>query len=68
MEGRMLTKEIIEEFNQYLLNEEKSTNTIENYILSCAKGTDLFFPIYLLIHTGMCRGRAARPSVERCSH
>ena len=32
MEGRMLTKEIIEEFNQYLLNEEKSTNTIEKYI------------------------------------
>ena len=25
-------------------------------ILSCAKGTDLFFPIYLLIHTGMRRG------------
>ncbi len=56
MEGRMLTKEIIEEFNQYLLNEEKSTNTIEKYILSCAKGTDLFFLIYLLIHTGMRRG------------
>ena len=32
MEGRMLTKEIIEEFNQYLLNEEKSANTVEKYI------------------------------------
>lgn len=25
-------------------------------ILLCAKGTDLYFPIYLLIHTGMRRG------------
>lgn len=25
-------------------------------ILSCAKGTDLYFPIYLLLHTGMRRG------------
>ena len=25
-------------------------------ILSCARGTDLYFPIYLLIHTGMRRG------------
>ncbi len=25
-------------------------------ILICAKGTDLYFPIYLLIHTGMRRG------------
>lgn len=32
MEGRMLTKEIIEEFNQYLLNEGKSANTVEKYI------------------------------------
>ncbi len=28
----MLTKEIIEEYNKYLLNEEKSTNTVEKYI------------------------------------
>lgn len=28
----MLTKEIIEEYNQYLLNEEKSANTVEKYI------------------------------------
>lgn len=32
MKGRILTKEIIEEFNQYLLNEEKSANTVEKYI------------------------------------
>lgn len=32
MEGRVLTKETIEGFYQYLLNEEKSANTVEKYI------------------------------------
>lgn len=32
MEGRVLTKEIIERFYQHLLNEEKSSNTVEKYI------------------------------------
>ena len=32
MEGRIISKETIERFYQHLLNEEKSTNTIEKYI------------------------------------
>ena len=32
MERRVLTKETIERFNQYLLNEERSKNTVEKYI------------------------------------
>ena len=37
MEGRILTKEILKGFNDYLLNDEKSKNTIDKYIRDSKK-------------------------------
>ncbi|MBQ9551672.1 MAG: hypothetical protein IJU96_02810 [Clostridia bacterium] len=58
MEKRTITEKTIEMFHQHLLNEEKSTNTVEKYIrdvkafMCFSDGAEIIRELVIEYHSG----------------